>query len=85
MSGGIAWVWDPDGRLAAQCNPAGIALEPVDDPDGLRALIERHRALTGSVRAAEIHANWSAALAQFTMVMPVEYRRALAALAAEAA
>ena len=33
-----------------------------------------------SVRAGEILANWGASLAQFRMVMPVEYRRALAAL-----
>ncbi len=85
MSGGIAYVWDPDGRLEAQCNPAGIALEPVDDPDWLRGLIERHRVLTGSARAAEILATWGTSLGQFRMVMPVEYRRALAALAAEAA
>jgi glutamate synthase (NADPH/NADH) large chain len=85
MSGGIAYVWDPDARLEAKCNPAGIALEPVDDPEWLRALIERHQQLTGSVRAAEILANWGNALGAFTMVMPVEYRRALAALEAEAA
>jgi glutamate synthase (NADPH/NADH) large chain len=85
MSGGIAYVWDPDGRLEAQCNPAGIALEPVDHPDWLRSLIERHRMLTGSARAAEILGDWGSALGQFTMVMPLEYRRALAALEAEAA
>jgi glutamate synthase (NADPH/NADH) large chain len=85
MSGGIAWVYDPDARLEAQCNHAGIVLEPVDDPEGLRALIEQHHRLTGSVRAGEILANWGAALACFTMVMPIEYRRALAALEAEAA
>jgi glutamate synthase (NADPH/NADH) large chain len=29
MSGGIAYVYDPDQRLAGQCNSAGIDLEPV--------------------------------------------------------
>jgi glutamate synthase (NADPH/NADH) large chain len=85
MSGGIAYVWDPEGWLETKCNPAGIALESVDDPDWLRGLIERHQTLTGSARAAEILANWGTSLGQFTMVMPVEYRRALAALEAEAA
>ena len=85
MSGGIAYVWDPEGRLEAQCNHAGVALEPVDDPEWLRTMIERHQKLTGSARAAEILANWSGALAGFIMVMPIEYRRALAALEAEAA
>jgi glutamate synthase (NADPH/NADH) large chain len=85
MSGGIAYVYDPDARLEAQCNHAGIALEPVDDAEGLRELIERHQKLTGSARAGEILADWGAALGAFTMVMPIEYRRALAALEAEAA
>jgi glutamate synthase (NADPH) large chain len=85
MSGGIAYVYDPEGRLEAQCNHAGIALEAVDDPDWLRGLIERHRKLTGSTRAGEILADWGNTLAAFRMVMPIEYRRALAALEAEAA
>jgi glutamate synthase (NADPH/NADH) large chain len=85
MSGGIAYVWDPEARLEALCNKAGIALEPVDEPEALRALIERHRDLTGSSRAAALLADWPASLAQFVMVMPLEYRRALEALAMEAA
>jgi glutamate synthase domain-containing protein 3 len=85
MSGGIAYVYDPDARLEQQCNRAGIALEPVDDPEWLRTLIERHQKLTGSARAADILANWGTTLGAFAMVMPIEYRRALAALEAEAA
>jgi glutamate synthase (NADPH/NADH) large chain len=79
MSGGIAYV---HGLAEAQCNRAGVALEPVDDADGLRALIERHHDLTASRRAAEILADWPAALGRFVMVMPLDYRRALAALEA---
>jgi glutamate synthase (NADPH/NADH) large chain len=82
MSGGIAYVWDADARLGAQCNLAGVALEPVEDAEGLRTLIERHRALTGSERAASILADWPAALGRFVQVMPTEYRRALATLEA---
>jgi glutamate synthase (NADPH/NADH) large chain len=82
MSGGIAFVHDPDGRLAGQCNRASVDLEPVDDPERLRGLIERHRELTGSALAAALLADWPAALGAFVQVMPVEYRRALA-LAAE--
>jgi glutamate synthase (NADPH/NADH) large chain len=81
MSGGVAYV---HGLAAAQCNLAGLALEPVDDPDGLKALIQRHHDLTASRRAAEILADWPAALGRFVMVMPLEYRRALAALEAAA-
>jgi glutamate synthase (NADPH) large chain len=81
MSGGIAYV---HGLAEAQCNRAGVALEPVDDPDWLRALIQRHHDLTASKRAAEILADWPAALRRFVMVMPLDYRRALAALEAAA-
>jgi glutamate synthase domain-containing protein 3 len=84
MSGGIAYVWDPAGAFEGRCNPAGIALEAVDDPDWLRGLIERHRQLTGSARAAGILDDWPRALNRFVMVMPLEYRRALAALEAAA-
>ncbi len=84
MSGGIAYVWDPHGAFEGRCNPAGIALEPVDDAEWLRAIIERHQSLTGSARAAAILGEWPRALGQFVMVMPIEYRRALAALEAAA-
>jgi glutamate synthase (NADPH/NADH) large chain len=84
MSGGIAYVWDPDGLFDGKCNHGGVTLEPVDDAEALRILIERHRALTGSRRAAEILANWPRAVEQFVMVMPTDYRRALAALEAAA-
>jgi glutamate synthase (NADPH/NADH) large chain len=80
MSGGIAYVWDPAGAFEGRCNPAGIALESVDDADWLRALIARHRQFTGSARASEILDAWPRSLNQFVMVMPTEYRRALAAL-----
>jgi glutamate synthase (NADPH/NADH) large chain len=82
MSGGIAFVWDPEARLEAQCNLASAALEPVEDADELRALIEQHRALTASARAAAILADWPAALGHFVQVVPTGFRRALATLEA---
>ncbi|WP_168069935.1 glutamate synthase large subunit [Sphingomonas kaistensis] len=84
MSGGVAYVWDPQRRLKAQCNLAGVALEELDDAAFVRDLIEQHRALTGSQVAARILADWERTAAQFVQVMPHEYRRALAlAVAAE--
>ncbi|MFN3944737.1 MAG: glutamate synthase large subunit [Allosphingosinicella sp.] len=85
MSGGIAYVWDGEGRFRARCNPAGIELGPVEDPAALKALVERHLRFTGSARAAALVDHWAEAVGQFVMVMPVEYRRALADLAREEA
>jgi glutamate synthase (NADPH/NADH) large chain len=45
-------------------------------------LISRHRAFTGSSRAAAILADWESYLPKFRKVMPVEYRRALAEMKA---
>jgi glutamate synthase (NADPH/NADH) large chain len=54
------------------------------DVERLHILITRHARLTGSRRAAEILANWVAWLPKFRKVMPVEYRRALKELKANA-
>jgi glutamate synthase (NADPH/NADH) large chain len=54
------------------------------DIERLHILITRHAKLTGSRRAAEILANWKVWLPKFRKVMPVEYRRALKELKANA-
>ena len=51
------------------------------DAERLKALVERHAALTGSTRATALLADWPASMARFRKVMPVEYRRALAEMA----
>jgi len=52
------------------------------DSERLRQLIANHARYTSSTRAREILENWEAFLPKFRKVMPVEYRRALAELAA---
>src|SRR5215468_2034408 len=54
------------------------------DIERLHVLIARHQKATGSRRAAEILANWKQWLPKFRKVMPVEYRRALRELQANA-
>ena len=89
MSGGTAYVLDPDGQFTAhRCNREMVdleAVEPGDDAAGLRDLITRHRDLTESSAAARILADWDANRPQFVKVMPVEYKRALEKLAADKA
>jgi glutamate synthase (NADPH) large chain len=53
------------------------------DAERLHQLIVNHARYTGSTRAREILENWDAFLPKFRKVMPVEYRRALAELAAQ--
>ncbi|MGY3530391.1 glutamate synthase large subunit [Bradyrhizobium sp. USDA 4452] len=54
------------------------------DVERLHVLITRHAKLTGSKKAAEILADWKSWLPKFRKVMPVEYRRALKEMKANA-
>jgi glutamate synthase (NADPH) large chain len=83
MSGGIAYIFDEDGRFNQRCNTAMVALEkvPVEDDALLKKLIEDHHRWTGSRRARELLDNWSASREKFVKVFPHEYRRALAEMA----
>ena len=53
------------------------------DAERLHQLVANHARATGSTRARRILENWDAYLPKFRKVMPVEYRRALAELAAQ--
>ena len=87
MSGGVAYVLDPQGDFGAfRCNLEMVELEPVSDPDDvaeLRGLVENHCRETGSARARAVLEDWDQTLPKFVKVMPVDYRRALERLAAE--
>jgi len=82
MSGGIAYVWDPQQRFKRHCNPSMVDLDPLEDEDfaTLKYWIEQHRQWTGSQRASEILKNWVTSRLQFVKVMPQEYRLALTKL-----
>ena len=81
MSGGFAYVYDEQGDFAARrCNQASVDLEPLDseaDVAEVRVLLERHRDLTGSPRAAWILEHWDDAQPRFIKVFPHEYKRVL--------
>jgi glutamate synthase (NADPH/NADH) large chain len=78
MSGGIAYLLDPD---PARVNTQMADLEPIaeQDADFLRELIGRHHAETGSAVAAALLTDWEAAVPRFAKVMPRDYKRVLAA------
>jgi glutamate synthase (NADPH/NADH) large chain len=78
MSGGVAYLLDPD---PSRVNTELADLEPVgrDDAEFLRDLIARHLAETGSAVAAGLLADWDAAVDRFGRVMPKDYKRVLAA------
>lgn len=79
MSGGIAYVYDEEGRFDSLCNTDMIDLDPLnaEDEAELKQLIENHAKYTGSPKAKRILANWDLEREFFVKVFPMEYRRAL--------
>ncbi len=61
-----------------------VNVNHLEDSDAaiLRRLIQNHFRYTGSTRARAILDNFDAYLPKFVRVMPVDYRRALAEMAA---
>jgi glutamate synthase (NADPH) large chain len=80
MTGGIAYVLDETGEFrSVRCNRASVDLDPLDAADIslIQNLIQRHRSLTGSLRAQQILNNWEALLPQFVKVFPREFKQVL--------
>ena len=80
MSGGIAYVYDPDGNLDGRCNLDMVDLNlvvDVKDIEELKHMIEKHFKYTCSRKAKYILDNWATCLPLFVKVFPMEYRRVL--------
>ena len=87
MSGGIAYVYDPDGQFPSNVNYEMVELEHVggEDEEWLRAAITRHGSFTESAVAERILAAWTVEVSRFRKVMPRDYKRVLAVQAEAAA
>ncbi|WP_135851555.1 glutamate synthase large subunit [Halorussus salinus] len=80
MSGGVAYVLDEKGDFEERVNRGMVNLESSlseRDETVLRRLVENHAAYTDSERAAELLADWEAAVSSFVKVMPEAYERAV--------
>jgi glutamate synthase (NADPH/NADH) large chain len=79
MSGGVAYVYDPQDRFHDYCNMELVDFDPLeyDDMKVLRQMIENHFNNTRSTVAEEILHSWSITSSYFIKVMPREYKQAL--------
>ncbi len=82
MSGGVAYVHDPDGTFPAVVNPEMVDLEALDADDErlLHELVTRHGDATGSPVAQRLLDAWSATCASMVKVMPRDYKKVLLAI-----
>jgi len=86
MSGGIAYVYDPEGSFDSRCNLEMVDVDMIADGADvkeLRTMIQKHFEHTGSRKAEYILAHWQESLSLFVKVFPMEYRRALGRMSKE--
>ena len=80
MSGGIAYVWNPDGDFDFYCNMDMVELsllESEEDRAEVKGLIQAHMERTGSPLASRILSEWDSHAAEFIKVLPVDYKKLL--------
>ena len=79
MSGGIAYVFDPEHNLEKLTNHDMVELEGMEDEDRMevKTLIEKHFQYTKSDPAEWILENWNEAGKLFVKVMPRDYKAVL--------
>jgi glutamate synthase (NADPH/NADH) large chain len=81
MSGGIAYVYDPDGDFEDRANTGMVTIHhdlEESDEAMLRRLVENHAAYTDSDRAATLLDDWGTEVLNFTKVMPDAYAEVIA-------
>ena len=83
MSGGEAYVLDPDSVFAEHVNYEMVSVVPLEQADRefLHGAVTRHRELTGSALAQRLLDDWEGTLGHFAKVMPNDYQRVLDAKA----
>lgn len=80
MSGGVAYVYDPDHTFDYFCNMDMVELELVEDSVSRKELLElirQHYLHTGSALAGRMLDDWSRYIQDFIQVVPIEYKRVL--------
>ncbi|WP_084397444.1 glutamate synthase large subunit [Henriciella aquimarina] len=77
MTGGVAWIWDPDERFARVANPDSIdwytlADMPEEHIGRFQLMLEMHAERTGSKRAKKLLENWEQTLSETLLIVPKE-------------
>jgi glutamate synthase (ferredoxin) len=82
MSGGTAYIFDPNGKFPPQCNTDMVDLETIESNESaeVRQLLENHVRHTQSSVAQTLLEDWDSAMRQFVKVIPKDYKRVLQAI-----
>ena len=75
MSGGVAYVWNPDGNFDFYCNMDMVELALLEDErekEDVLTLLKTHCRLTGSSIAEKMTEDWDNYSRQFIKVVPAK-------------
>ncbi|MCH4169287.1 MAG: glutamate synthase large subunit [Streptococcaceae bacterium] len=78
MSGGVAYVYDPENKLAGNLNAEMVDLFKIGETSGddvLKELVQKHLEYTGSNKAKNLLANWEAESQNFVKVYPTDFHK----------
>jgi len=83
MSGGVAYVYDPQRLLASNLNTEMVDIDEFgdDDIEWLHGMLVAHHDATDSAVAQRVLADWPRQVGDFVKVMPRDYKRVLEAIA----
>jgi glutamate synthase (NADPH/NADH) large chain len=79
MSGGMAYVYDPNKTFATKLNGDMADIEALEsfDKDMLKLMVDNHLTYTSSQMAKRLLGDWEKELGNFLKVMPRDYKRVL--------
>lgn len=79
MSGGIAYIYDVQGKFPSMCNTEMVDLDPVSEEDAelLHKMIAKHYQLTGSTVAKFVLDDFESQLKNFVKVFPRDFKKVL--------
>ncbi|OZC88750.1 glutamate synthase large subunit [Rhodococcus sp. 06-412-2C] len=82
MSGGVAFIFDPNKTFEANLNTELVDIDELegDEFTWLKDIVTRHQEQTGSEVAERILADWSQQVNHFVKVMPRDYKKVLLAI-----
>jgi glutamate synthase domain-containing protein 2/glutamate synthase domain-containing protein 1/glutamate synthase domain-containing protein 3 len=79
MSGGVAYVYDPDKTFSFNCNMSMVTFDTMIEEDEklIREFVAKHYRYTNSMKAKKILDNFDEECKRFVKVMPTEYKKVL--------
>jgi len=75
MTGGMAFIHDPNDTFANFANPETIHWQAIASPywaDMLKAMLQEHERRTDSAKARRLLASWANSVAEFKQIVPME-------------